>query len=293
MKKTVFEGSGVAIITPFAKDGVDYTKLGELLDFQIQQGTDCIVVAGTTGEASTMPDEEHIRTIQYTVERVAGRVPVLAGTGSNDTLHGAALCRAAQDVGADAVLLVTPSYNKTTQKGLYAHFAVMAGAVDIPIILYNVPSRTGMNMAPETVAQLARDFDNIVGIKECEFSHVGELKNLCGEDFSIYSGEDGLAVPLMSMGGRGVISVLANLVPTDVHRMMTACLQGDWDTARGLQLKALPLIKALFCETSPSPVKEAMNLVGMNVGACRLPLVEMEESNKAKLKQALREYGLL
>ncbi|MFR2465186.1 MAG: 4-hydroxy-tetrahydrodipicolinate synthase, partial [Clostridia bacterium] len=196
MKKTVFEGSGVAIITPFTEDGVEYPKLGELIDFQIQQGTDCIVIAGTTGEASTMPDQEHIRTIQYTVERVAGRVPVLAGAGSNDTNHGAALCRAAQDVGADAVLLVTPYYNKTTQRGLYEHFAVMAKAIDIPIILYNVPSRTGMNMTPETVARLAKDFDNIVGIKECEFGHVGELKNLCGEDFSIYSGEDGLAVPL-------------------------------------------------------------------------------------------------
>ncbi len=173
MKKTVFEGSGVAIITPFTEDGVEYPKLGELIDFQIQQGTDCIVIAGTTGEASTMPDQEHIRTIQYTVERVAGRVPVLAGAGSNDTNHGAALCRAAQDVGADAVLLVTPYYNKTTQRGLYEHFAVMAKAIDIPIILYNVPSRTGMNMTPETVARLAKDFDNIVGIKECEFGHVG------------------------------------------------------------------------------------------------------------------------
>ena len=292
MKKTVFEGSGVAIITPFTEDGVEYPKLGELIDFQIQQGTDCIVIAGTTGEASTMPDQEHIRTIQYTVERVAGRVPVLAGAGSNDTNHGDALCRAAQDVGADAVLLVTPYYHKPTQRGLYEHFAVMAKAIDIPIILYNVPSRTGMNMTPETVARLAKDFDNIVGIKECEFGHVGELKNLCGEDFSIYSGEDGLAVPLMSMGGKGVISVLANIVPADVHQMIKACLQGDWDTARRLQLKALPLIKALFCETSPIPVKEAMNMLGMNVGGCRLPLVEMEEANRAKLRQAMLDYGL-
>ncbi len=295
MKRKVFEGSGVAIVTPFVKEtgAIDYAKFDELLDFQIENGTDSIIVAGTTGEASTMPDEEHVGLIAHAVSYVNGRVPVVAGAGSNDTIHGVELAKRVETVGADALLLVTPYYNKTTQKGLVEHFGRFAQGVDIPLILYNVPSRTGLDMKPTTVATLADRYDNIVGVKECVFDHVVEHFHLCPGGLQVFSGEDGLVVPLMSMGGSGVISVLANVAPKKVHNMTHACLEGDFKTAARLQAEALPLIKALFCETSPIPVKEAMNRMGMNVGICRMPLVTMEEANIPGLVKAMTEYGLL
>ncbi len=291
MKKCVFTGSGVAIITPFTEDGVDYDKLGELIDFQINEGTDAIIICGTTGESSTMTDDEHILVIEYCVKRVKGRLPVIAGTGSNDTKYAVNLSKQAQDVGADSILTVSPYYNKTTQRGLYEHFKAIAQAIDIPVILYNVPSRTNLNINPETIKKLS-EIENIVGIKECNLNQVGEIINLCGPDFTVYSGEDGLVVPLMSLGGKGVISVMANLIPNDTHKLSAGMLSGDLENSRLLQLKALDLVKALFIEVSPVPIKEAMNLMGFNVGKCRMPLVDMAEENKKTLIKAMKDYGL-
>ncbi len=294
MKNRVFTGSGVAIVTPFGADGhVDFQEFGRLIDWQIEQGTDCIIAAGTTGEASAMPDDEHIAVVEYAVKQAAGRVPVMAGAGSNDTVHGINLAKRMQEVGADALLLVTPYYNKTTQKGLYAHFAATVQDINIPVVLYNVPGRTGLNMLPKTVARLAADFPQIVGVKECVFDQVGELKSLIGDDFSIYTGEDAVAVPVMSMGGAGVISVLANLVPADVHRMIRLCLDGRYPEAAAMQVRALPLIKALFAETSPIPVKYAMEKMGMPVGTCRLPLTTIGEDCARQMDDALKAYGLI
>jgi len=291
MKKCIFTGSGVAIITPFTEDGVDFDKLGELIEFQIKSKTDCIVVCGTTGEASTMPDDEHISVIEYTVKKVNGRVPVIAGTGSNDTKHAIHLSRMAEKVGADAILSVTPYYNKTTQKGLYEHFKAIANSISIPVVLYNVPSRTNLNINPETIQQLAL-IDNIVAIKECNIHQVAETIDLCPKDFTVYSGEDALVVPLLSLGGKGVISVMANIIPEDTHDMVKSWLDGDTEKARNIQIKAIKLIKALFSEVSPVPVKAAMNLMGMNVGKCRMPLVDISEKNLETLKKAMIEYGL-
>lgn len=293
MAKSVFKGSGVALITPFDENGVDFQKLDELLEFQIQNGTDAIIITGTTGEASVMPDEEQIDVIRHTVQTVNHRIPVIAGCGSNDTKHGAELSRMAEEAGADGLLSVTPYYNKTTQKGLIEHYSCIAKAVSVPIILYNVPGRTGMNMEPATVAALMDRFDHIIGVKECNFNQVGDIFQLCGNDVQVYSGEDGLAVPLMSMGGSGVISVVANLLPKQVSQMMHACLEGNYPEAAKIQIELLPLIKALFCETSPIPVKEAMNLMGMHVGNCRLPLTTMEEHHKENLKQVMQAAKLL
>jgi 4-hydroxy-tetrahydrodipicolinate synthase len=292
MKKRIFTGSGVAIITPFTDDGVDFDKLGELIEFQINNRTDCLVICGTTGEASTMPDKEHIAVIEYAVRKVGGRIPVIAGTGSNDTKHAVYLSKRAEDAGADAILSVTPYYNKTSQRGLYEHFKAIANGVSIPVVLYNVPSRTNLNINAETVGLLS-GIDNIVAIKECNINQVGDIINLCGDDFTVYSGEDGLVVPLLSLGGKGVISVMANIIPGDTHDMVAKYLAGDVSGARKLQLAALNLIKALFCDVSPIPVKAAMNLMGMKVGACRMPLVDMSEKNLEILKKALEEYGLI
>ncbi len=294
MKTRIFEGSGVAIVTPFRADGsVDYDSFAHLIDWQIAQGTDCIVACGTTGEASTMPDEEHLEVVRFAAEYTAHRVPVLAGAGSNDTHHGIALASRMSEFDIDGLLLVTPYYNKTTQKGLYEHFSATAKAVDVPIVLYNVPSRTGLNMLPETVARLAADHENIVGVKECVFDQMATARGLIGDDFAIYSGEDGLAVPAMSVGGTGVISVLANIAPADVHQMMHFCLDGDFKSAAAIQIRALPLIKALFAETSPIPVKYAMNRLGMEAGICRLPLTSIGEEAAKKLDQAMEAYGLI
>lgn len=292
MRNPVFTGSGVAIITPFTEDGVDFEKLGELIEFQIKEKTDALVICGTTGEASTMPDEEHIAVIGYAVRKVAGRVPVIAGTGSNDTRHAVRLSKKAQEAGADAILSVTPYYNKTTQKGLYEHFKAIAQSVEIPMILYNVPSRTNLNINPDTVKALS-EIDNIVAIKECNLGQVGEIMNLCGDGFTVYSGEDGLVVPLLSLGGKGVISVMANIIPRDTHDMVEKYLNGDLEGARKLQLGTLNLIKALFIEVSPIPVKAAMNMMGLNVGKCRMPLVDAAEKSLDMIKTALKDYKLL
>ena len=293
MKNPIFTGSGVAIITPFTETGVDFPKLAELIEFHIANRTDCIVICGTTGEASTMPDEEHKAAIKFTVEKVGGRVPVIAGTGSNDTRHAVELTRYAQEVGSDAILTVSPYYNKTTQKGLYEHFKAIANSIKIPVVLYNVPSRTNLNINPETVKALSTELDNVVAIKECNLAQVGDIINMCPPGFSVYSGEDANVVPLLSLGGKGVISVMANIIPGDTHDMVHKYLSGDVEGARKLQLATLNLIKALFTEVSPVPVKTAMNLMGMNVGKCRLPLVDMSDGNLEVLKKALKEYSLI
>lgn len=292
MKKVIFTGSGVAIVTPFTVDGVDFAKLEELIEMQIKEGTDAIVVCGTTGEASTMPDEEHKAVIQFTVDKVKGRIPVIAGTGSNDTRHAIELSRFAETAGADAILTVTPYYNKTTQKGLYEHFRLIAQSIAIPVILYNVPSRTNLNINPETIKALA-EIDNIVGVKECNFAQVGEVINLCGDQITVYSGEDGLVLPMLALGGKGVISVMANIIPKDTHDLVARFMAGDLEGSRRIQLKTLNLIKALFSEVNPIPVKAALNMLGWNVGTCRLPLVEMSEANAAMLRAELVKYGLL
>ena len=292
MRRPIFTGSGVAIVTPFTDDGVDFNKLEELIEFQIKGGTDALIICGTTGEASTMPDEEHKSVIKFAVEKVRKRIPVIAGTGSNDTRHAVELTKYAEEAGADAILTVTPYYNKTTQKGLYEHFKAVANSIKIPVILYNVPSRTNLNINPETVKALS-EIENIVAIKECNFAQVGDIINLCGEDFSVYSGNDEQVVPLLSLGGKGVISVMANIIPRDTHEMVSRYLSGDIEGGRKLQLKTLNLIKALFIEVSPIPVKAAMNLMGMNVGKCRMPLVDMSEKNLEILRNAMKDYGLI
>ncbi|MFZ5985976.1 MAG: 4-hydroxy-tetrahydrodipicolinate synthase [Bacillota bacterium] len=292
MRKPIFTGSGVAIVTPFTDNGINFEKLGELIDFQIKEGTDSIVICGTTGEASTMPDDEHKAAIKFAVERVNKRVPVIAGTGSNDTRHAIELSEYAEDVGADAILTVTPYYNKTTQKGLYEHFRLIANSIKIPAILYNVPGRTNLNIDPQTVKALS-EIENIVAIKECNLGQVGEIVNLCGDDFTIYSGNDDQVVPLLALGGKGVISVMANIIPKDTHDMVVKFLSGDIEGSRKIQLRLLDLIKALFIEVSPIPVKAAMNLMGMEVGKCRMPLVDMSEKNLNTLKDTLKNYGLI
>ncbi|MBR6729250.1 MAG: 4-hydroxy-tetrahydrodipicolinate synthase [Clostridia bacterium] len=292
-KNVIFTGSAVALVTPFNENGVDFDKLGELIDFQIEHKTDALVICGTTGEASTMPDAEHLSVIRYAVERTAGRVPVIAGTGSNDTAHGIELSRGAQKAGADALLLVTPYYNKTTQKGLIMHYNAIATAADLPVILYNVPGRTGMNIAIEAAKELAKT-EQIVAIKEASgnISYVAELAAACPE-LTIYSGNDDMIVPTMSLGGKGVISVLANVVPEETHDLCQKYLDGDTEGALKLQLDYLDLVKALFCEVNPIPVKTAMNLMGMEVGFLRAPLCDMAEKNLETLKQALKKHGLI
>lgn len=292
MRKPIFIGSGVAIVTPFTEEGVNFEKLEELIEFQIKEGTDAIIACGTTGEASTMPDDEHISVIEFTVEKVNKRVPVIAGTGSNDTRHAIELSKRAEEVGADAILSVTPYYNKTTQKGLYEHFKAIAESIRIPVIIYNVPSRTNLNMNPETLKELSQ-IENITGIKECNLNQVGDIINLCGGDFTVYSGEDANILPLLALGGKGVISVMANIIPKDTHDLVISFMNGDIEGSRTLQLKTLNLIKALFIEVNPIPIKAAMNLMGMNVGKCRMPLVEMSEKNLGILKKAMEDYGLI
>jgi 4-hydroxy-tetrahydrodipicolinate synthase len=292
MRKPIFTGSGVAIITPFTNEGTDYNKLAELIEYQIKEGTDAIIICGTTGEASTMYDDEHKAAIKFAVEKVNGRIPVIAGTGSNHTVHAVSLSKYAEEAGADAILTVTPYYNKTTQKGLYEHFKMVADSIKIPVILYNVPSRTNLNIAPDTIKALSQ-VENIVAVKECNLSQVGDVINLCGDGITVYSGEDGAIVPFLSMGAKGVISVLANIAPKDTHDIVAKYLTGDVEGSRKLQLKALNLIGALFSEVSPIPIKAAMNLLGMNVGNCRLPLVEMSGKNLEILKNELKNYGLM
>lgn len=294
MAKTLpFEGSGVAIVTPFDGLKTNYDALGELIEMHIANSTDAIIICGTTGEASTMPDEEHIAAIKYTVEKVAGRIPVIAGTGTNDTPHAIKLSKAAEEVGADGLLTVTPYYNKTTQKGLVEHFTAIANSVNIPIILYNVPSRTGMSFAIDTLKKLAK-LDNIVGIKEAS-GNMSYAMQVAAEvpELYMYSGNDDIIVPMMSIGGKGVISVLANVIPKETHDMCQACLDGDFAKASKMQLELLDLANGLFVEVNPVPVKTALGLMGKNVGNLRLPLTEMEPANLDKLKAVMTKHGLL
>ncbi len=291
----LFKGSGVAVVTPFTDDNqVNYDKLGELLDWHIENGTDAIVIVGTTGEAPTLEDEEHQEVVRYTVEKIAGRVPVIAGTGSNSTSHAIMMSQHAESVGADGVLLVTPYYNKSTQHGLIAHFEAIADSISIPCVLYNVPGRTGINIDAPTVAALAKH-PNICGIKEASgnISLVAEIARVIPEDFGLWSGNDDMIVPLLSLGGHGVISVVANIMPKETHDMVMNYLDGNVNEARRLQLDMKPLIDALFCETNPVPVKEAMNIIGKEVGALRLPLVGMLEHNKARLVKELKAMNLV
>lgn len=292
MKKTVFTGSGVALVTPFTQNGTNYDKLGELIDYHVDNGTDAIIICGTTGEASTMPDAEHMEAISFTVRHTAGRIPVVAGVGSNDTAHCVELCKHAESAGVDALLIVTPYYNKTTQKGLVAHYTQIANATSLPIILYNVPSRTGLSFSIETLKTLAK-LDNIVGIKEASgnIAYMAEVAAACPE-LDIYSGNDDMIVPTLSLGGKGVISVVANILPRETHDICAHFFAGDIDASRKLQLGMFDLIKKLFIEVNPVPVKTAMNLLGMEVGPLRLPLYEMEDKNLEALKQAMAAYGL-
>lgn len=293
----IFKGAGVAIVTPMHEDGsVNYEKLEEILEFQINNSTDAIIICGTTGESSTMTHGEHLKTIKFAIDKVAKRVPVIAGTGSNCTETAIMLSKEAASYGADALLIVTPYYNKATQKGLIAHYTAIAEAVpETPIIMYNVPSRTGCNLQPATVAALVKNVKNIVGIKAAsgDLSQVAKLMSMVGDDIELYSGNDDQILPILSLGGLGVISVLSNVAPKQTHGMVMKFLEGDLKEAARLQLEAVPLINALFCEVNPIPVKEAMNMMGMNVGPLRMPLCEMEESNKEILKKAMKDYGLL
>ena len=294
MKKPVFTGAAVAIITPMHADGsVDFEELGRIIDDQIDNGTDAIVICGTTGESPTMTDEEHTACIRYAVKKTAGRVPVIAGTGSNDTRYAIWLSRQAQADGADALLLVTPYYNKTSQAGLIAHYTAIADAVDLPCILYNVPSRTGCNLTAASLKQLAKH-PNINAVKEASgnISQVAEIAAACGEELNIYSGNDDQTVPMMALGAKGVISVLSNVAPRQVHDMCAAFKAGDVAKARQMQIDAIPLIEALFCEVNPIPVKEAMNMMGEEVGPFRKPLVDMEPANRDRLRRELVNYGI-
>ena len=292
----IFKGAGVAIITPMHEDGsVNYDKLEEILEYQIANSTDAIIICGTTGESSTMTHGEHLKTIKFTIDKVAKRVPVIAGTGSNCTETAIMLSKEAASYGADAPLIVTPYYNKATQKGLIAHYTAIAEAVpETPIIMYNVPSRTGCNLQPATVAALVKNVKNIVGIKAAsgDLSQIAKTVSLAGEKLELYSGNDDQVLPVLSLGGLGVISVLSNVAPKQTHDMVMKFLEGDIKEATKLQIEAIPLVNALFCEVNPIPVKTAMNMMGMEVGPLRMPLCEMEECNKEILKKAMVDYGL-
>ena len=293
MKTLPFTGSGVAIITPFDENGVNFDELAKLIEMHIANKTDAIIICGTTGEASTMPDAEHLATIEFTIKTVNGRVPVIAGTGSNDTSHAIELTKKAEEMGADGILSVTPYYNKTTQKGLVEHFTAIANSVKIPVILYNVPSRTGMNISLDTLKKLA-EVPNIVAIKEAsgDMSYTAKVAAEIPELY-IYSGNDDMIVPVMSLGGKGVISVVANIMPEETHNICEYYLNGEVDKSLKLQLEMLDLINNLFIEVNPVPVKTAMNLLGYNAGNLRLPLTDMEDKNLEILKNSLKKMNLL
>lgn len=292
----VFKGAGVAIVTPMHEDGsINYEKLEELIEYQIANSTDAIIICGTTGESSTMTHGEHLKTIKFAIDKTAGRVPVIAGTGSNCTETAIMMSKEAASYGADALLLVTPYYNKATQKGLIAHYTAIADAVpETPIILYNVPSRTGCNILPETAAALCKNVKNIVGIKAAsgDLSQIAKMMSLADGSIELYSGNDDQVLPILSLGGQGVISVLSNVAPRETHDMVMKYLDGDLDGARKLQLDMIPLISALFCEVNPIPVKTALNLMGWEVGPLRMPLCEMEPANQEKLAKAMRDAGI-
>ncbi len=294
MKKRIFTGVGTALITPMNADGsVNFERLSSLVNEQIEAGVDSLIICGTTGEKSTLRYDEHVKVIEVSAKAAAGRVPIIAGTGSNDTVYSVELCDDAEKAGADAFLMVTPYYNKTSQNGLVAHYNYIADRVNKPIILYNVPSRTGMAIKPETYKELSKH-ENIVAVKEAngDLSSVAQTKYLCGDDLDIYSGNDDQIVPIMSLGGIGVISVLSNIKPTLTHEICKLALNGNFEAAGKLQLQHIGLINALFSDVNPIPVKEAMNLIGMNVGPCRLPLYPMTEAARENLKAKLIECGL-
>ena len=292
----IFEGAGVELVTQFKETGdVNYDKLEEILEEQIAGGTDAIVICGTTGEASTMSPEEHLSVIKYGCEVVKGRIPVVAGTGSNCTREAVYMSQKAEEAGADGVLLVTPYYNKATQNGLIAHFTTIAEAIKIPALLYHIPGRTGVTMKPETIVSLCKNVPNIVGVKEASgnFSSIATMMNMADGCIDVYSGNDDQIVPLLSMGGKGVISVLSNVAPKQTHDICQKFFDGDVKGSLQMQLDAIPLISALFSEVNPIPVKAAMNMMGKEVGPLRLPLTEMEDAHKEVLKQAMKSYGIL
>ena len=291
----MFKGSIVAIVTPFKNGKIDEQKLRELIDFQINNGTSGIVPCGTTGESATLNFDEHELVIKITIQQVKKRVPVIAGTGSNSTQEAIMLTQQAATAGADASLQVSPYYNRPTQKGLYEHFKAIAQSVKIPIILYNIAGRTGVNIEPETIAKLATDCKNIVAVKEASGSldQMSRIKQICPKEFNLISGDDGLTLPVLSIGGIGIISVVANIVPADVANLVAAFEKGDLNKAKELHYKLLPLIKAVFLETNPIPVKTAMGLLGMCAPDLRLPMCSMSDDNLGKLKKALKDYGLL
>lgn len=291
----IFEGVCTALVTPMKANGeVNFEKLDELIERQIAGGVDALCICGTTGEASTLSHEEHIEVIAHGVKTVNKRVPVIAGAGSNSTETAIYLSVEAEKAGADAVLHVSPYYNKASQKGLIKHFTAVANAIKIPVILYNVPSRTGCNIKPETQAELINNVPNIVGVKEAsgDISAIAQVRKLIGDNGTIYSGNDDQAVPIMSLGGKGLISVLSNVAPEFTHEMVCSYLKGDVQKSRDMQIQSLDLIDALFCEVNPIPVKTALNLMGLNAGPLRLPLCEMEEANEARLKKALIDFGI-
>lgn len=291
---SIFTGSGVAIITPFNEDkSIDFETFEKLIEFQIENKTDAIIVCGTTGEASTLSEEEHISVVKFCVEKVAGRVPVISGAGSNSTKHSLNLCKKCEEIGVDGLLIVTPYYNKTTQKGIINHYKILAESVSLPIILYNVPSRTGLNIEPKTVLELSK-IKNIVGIKEASgnISQVVEIASICPKDFYIYSGNDNQVLPILSVGGKGVISVLANVAPENTHNMVSSYLKGDFEKSISLQLDCIKLVNYLFCEVNPIPVKTALALMGFGKANFREPLLKMEESDLKNLINAMKEYKI-
>lgn len=292
---SIFTGAGVALITPMHEDGsVNYEEMERIVNDQILNGTDAIIVCGTTGEASTMTHEEHIETIKACVDMTKKRVPVIAGTGSNCTATAAYLSKEAQNAGADGVLVVSPYYNKATQAGLKKHFTEIAKAIDIPVILYNIPGRTGVNIQPKTIADMVAEVENIIGVKEAsvDLSQVAELLSLAQGEIDVYSGNDDQIVPIVALGGKGVISVLSHVVPKDTHDMVIKLIEGDVEGSRNLQLKYIPLITALFSEVNPIPVKAAMELMGFQAGPLRMPLTRMEEAHKQVLRQAMIDAGV-
>ena len=290
---SLFKGSAVAIITPFKNDEVDFETLNELIQWHISSKTDAIVICGTTGEASTMSESERKETIKFTVDTVQGRIPVIAGTGSNNTKASVEMSKWAESIGVDGLLVITPYYNKTTQRGCIEHFKAIASAVSKPIIIYNVPSRTGLNILPETLLELSK-IENIAAVKEASSNivQIAEIAQLCGSNLDIYSGNDDQIVPILALGGKGVISVVANILPEDTHDICEKFFNGDIEGSLELQLKMLPLIKALFVETNPIPVKEAMNMMSMKAGSLRLPLVNMSSKNLELLKKEMLSYGI-
>lgn len=293
----IFTGAGVAIVTPFKENGeVDYETFAKNIEYQISNGTDAIIVCGTTGEASTLSHEEHLDVIRYCVKCVNGRIPVVAGTGSNCTETAIYLSQEAEKAGVDGILVVTPYYNKATQKGLFEHFKMVADSVKVPMILYNIPGRTGgVNILPETVVKLCTEVENIVGVKDAtgSISQVAKLMSIAGGNVDLYSGNDDQIVPLLSLGGKGVISVLSNVAPAQTHDICAKFFEGDVEGSRKMQLEAISLIEALFCEVNPIPVKKALHLMGMMGGTLRRPLTVMEDANAARLEKAMKDYGIL